>query len=184
MGREIVNDPDNGELVCGKCGLVVEDELIDMGPEWRAFTITEKENRARTGLGATYTLYDKGLSTVFRADRDGRGNRLNTQTKIKMDRLRRYDNRSKFDDTWRRNLSIALAELDRMTTHLHIPDNVKEHAAVLYRKSLKKDLIRGRSIDAFVAACVYAACRQLKIPRPLKTVAKASKRERCPSTLP
>jgi transcription initiation factor TFIIB len=121
-------------------------------------------------------LYDKGLSTVFRPDRDANGNRLDNETRIKMTRLRRFDNRSKFDETWQRNLSIAMSELDRMCTHLHIPNNGKERAALIYRKALKKDLLRGRSIDGFVAASLYAACRQLKIPRPLKDISKTSTR--------
>lgn len=149
-----------------------------MGPEWRAFTVSEKNSRARTGLGASYTLYDKGLSTVFKGDRDANGNPLKHEIRIKMDRLRRYDNRSKFDETWKRNLSIAMAELDRMSTQLHIPQNIREQSALLYRKALKMDLIRGRSIDAFVAASIYTACRQARVPRPLKEIAKESTRER------
>jgi len=125
----------------------------------------------------SYTLYDKGLSTVFKGDRDANGNRLKDETRIKMDRLRRYDNRSKFDETWRRNLSIAMAELDRMTAALHLPHSIKEQAAILYRKALKLDMIRGRSIDAFVAATIYAACRKAMVPRPLKEISKLSPRE-------
>jgi len=173
----IVNDPENGEMVCANCGLVVEEELIDRGPEWRAFTADEKQSRTRTGLGMSYTLYDKGLSTVFNGYRDAQGNRLKDETRIKMDRLRKYDNRSKFDETWRRNLSIAMAELDRVAAALHLPQSVKEQAALIYRRALKMDLIRGRSIDAFVAASMYAACRQLKVPRPLKEITKTSIRE-------
>lgn len=174
---ELVNDVQNGETVCSKCGLVLNESHIDMGPEWRAFTLQEKSSRQRTGLGMSYTLYDKGLSTVFKGDRDANGNRLKDETRIKMDRLRRYDNRSKFDETWRRNLSIAMAELDRMSTALHLPQGIKEQSAVLYRKALKMDLIRGRSIDAFVAASIYATCRQSKVPRPLKEISKLSTRE-------
>ncbi len=172
----LVSDLQNGEMVCSDCGLVVDEGLVDLGPEWRAFTMAEKDNRTRTGLGMSYTLYDKGLSTVFKGDRDANGNRLNAKTKLKMDRLRRYDNRSKFDETWRRNLSIAMAELDRMATALYIPQSLKEQAALIYRRALKEDLIRGRSIDAFVAASVYAACRMNKVPRPLKTVSAVSTR--------
>ena len=135
-GAELVSDMQNGETVCSTCGLVLDENIIDMGPEWRAFTPQEKSNRQRTGLGLSYTLYDKGLSTVFKGDRDANGNRLKHETRIKMDRLRRYDNRSKFDETWRRNLSIAMAELDRMSTALHLPQGIKEQAAVLYRKAL------------------------------------------------
>jgi transcription initiation factor TFIIB len=94
-----------------------------------------------------------------------------------MTRLRKYNNRSKMDDTWRRNLSIAMAELDRMSTELHLPNSVKERAAIMYRKTLKLDLIRGRSIDSFVAACLYAVCRQEGIPRQLKEISRSSKRE-------
>jgi len=173
----LISDPENGEMVCAKCGLVVEEELIDRGPEWRAFTADEKQSRTRTGLGMSYTLYDKGLSTVFNGYRDAQGNRLKDETRVKMDRLRKYDNRSKFDETWRRNLSIAMAELDRVAAALHLPQSIKEQAALIYRRALKMDLIRGRSIDAFVAASIYAACRQSRIPRPLKEITKASTRE-------
>jgi len=173
----LVSDPENGEMVCADCGLVVEDELIDRGPEWRAFTADEKQSRTRTGLGISYTLYDKGLSTVFNGNRDAQGNRLKDETRIKMGRLRKYDNRSKFDETWRRNLSIAMAELDRMAAALYLPQSVKEQAAFIYRRALKMDLIRGRSIDAFVAASIYAACRQSKVPRPLKEITRTSTRE-------
>ncbi len=176
-GSEFVSDHQNGEIICSNCGLVTEEDQIDMGPEWRAFTPQERNSRQRTGLGMSYTLYDKGLSTVFKGDRDANGNRLKDETRIKMDRLRRYDNRSKFDETWRRNLSIAMAELDRMNAALHLPHSIKEQAAILYRKALKLDLIRGRSIDAFVAATIYAACRKAMVPRPLKEISKLSPRE-------
>jgi len=176
-GANLISDIQNGEMVCATCGLVVDEGIIDMGPEWRAFTVTERNSRQRTGLGLSYALYDKGLSTVFKGHRDANGKQLDNQTRIKMDRLRRYDNRTKFDETWRRNLSIAMAELDRMSTKLHLPSTIKEQSALLYRKALKKDLIRGRSIDAFVAASIYAACRLRRVPRPLKEITKASVRE-------
>ena len=165
----LISDQENGETVCSQCGLVIDEELIDRGPEWRAFTPGEKDSRQRTGLGMSYTLYDKGLSTVFKGHRDAYGNPLKDETRIKMDRLRKYDNR--------RNLSIAMAELDRMNTALHLPQSIKEQAALLYRKALKMDLIRGRSIDAFVAATIYASCRMNNIPRPLRDISKLSTRE-------
>jgi transcription initiation factor TFIIB len=176
-GTNLIRDLEVGEEVCGECGLVVSEEIVDVGPEWRAFTSAEKENRPRAGMARSYTLYDMGLSTSFNGTRDGRGNKLDADTQSRMNKLKKYDNRTKLDDTWGRNLSIAMAELDRLSTTLHIPKNVKEHAALIYRKALKADLIRGRSIDAFVAASLYAACRFLKVPRPLKNISKASTRE-------
>ncbi len=176
-GTNIIIDHEVGEEVCGSCGLVLNESHMDTGPEWRAFTAEERSSRSRTGMGYSYTLYDKGLSTVLSGYRDANGKTLKRETLRQMDRLRRYDNRSKFDDTWRRNLSIAMAELDRMSALLHIPGTIKERSALLYRKALKMDLIRGRSIDAFVAASIYATCRLAELPRPLKQISAASTRE-------
>ncbi|UCD46090.1 MAG: transcription initiation factor IIB [Candidatus Bathyarchaeota archaeon] len=175
--NNIIIDREAGEEVCSECGLVLSEDIVDLGPEWRAFTSTEKATRPRAGTARNYALYDMGLSTSFNGDRDGRGNRLDPDTRNKMNKLKRYDTRSKLDDTWGRNLSIAMAELDRLSAALHIPTTVKERAAFIYRQALKKDLIRGRSIDAFVAASLYAACRLQRVPRPLKTISKTSTRE-------
>lgn len=176
-GTNIIIDHEAGEEICGNCGLVLNDTQISMGPEWRSFSVQESNSRSRTGMATSYVIYDKGLSTVLTGFRDGTGKKLNEQTLQTMNRLRKYDNRSKMDDTWRRNLSIAMAELDRMSDALHLPQNIKERSAIMYRKALKEDYIRGRSIDAFVAACIYAVCRQTGVPRQLKEISVLSKRE-------
>lgn len=175
-GSKIVSDRETGERVCASCGLVVTDTIMDTGPEYRVFNLQEANDRRRTGTGYSMSIYDKGLSTVIKGDKDASGKRLDYETQRRMRRLQRQDNRSKVNETHARNLSIAMAELDRMASELHLPQNVKENSALIYRRALKKDLIRGRSIDAFVAASVYAACRLLKVPRPLKEVTKISKR--------
>ena len=36
----LINDSSNGETICSKCGLVIDDNSIDMRPEWRAFNAT------------------------------------------------------------------------------------------------------------------------------------------------
>jgi len=175
-GTRIVSDRQTGEMICANCGLVVTDTIMDTGPEYRVFNLQEANDRRRTGTGYSMSIYDKGLSTVIKGDKDASGKRLDYETQRRMRRLQRQDNRSKVNETHARNLSIAMAELDRMASELHLPQNVKENAALIYRKALKEDLIRGRSIDAFVAASLYAACRLQKIPRPLKEVSKVSKR--------
>ena len=173
---KLVSDRQTGERVCSQCGLVVTENIVDTGPEYRVFNLQEARDRRRTGTGYSMSVYDRGLSTVIKGDTDASGKRLDYLTQMKMRRLQRQDNRSKVNETQARNLSIAMAELDRMASELHLSQNVKENAALIYRRALKKDLIRGRSIDAFVAASLYAACRLLKVPRPLKEVSKASKR--------
>jgi transcription initiation factor TFIIB len=167
---DIIEDPDTGERICKKCGYVLSEQALDRGPEWRAFTPEERESKKRTGAPLSSLYYDKGLSTTF-DPRDARGTSEETQ---RMWRLKRRDTRTKLSETGARNLKIALKEMDRMTDALHIPRGVKEEAIEIYRRTLEEDLIRGQTIDGFVAASIYAACRRAKIPRSLKEVADLS----------
>ena len=43
---DIVADENRGELICEKCGYVLETRLIDEGPEWRALTQRNETNEA------------------------------------------------------------------------------------------------------------------------------------------
>ncbi|MDX1745193.1 MAG: TFIIB-type zinc ribbon-containing protein, partial [Halobacteriales archaeon] len=47
--NNLVKSSDRAELVCDECGLVVEEEQIDPGPEWRAFNHQERQEKSRVG---------------------------------------------------------------------------------------------------------------------------------------
>lgn len=51
---DIVADENRGELICEKCGYVLETRLIDEGPEWRAFNSEERDKRSRVGSPSTF----------------------------------------------------------------------------------------------------------------------------------
>ncbi len=59
----VVTDTEHGETVCEDCGLVVDEDEIDRGPEWRAFNSAEKDRKSRVGAPTTHMMHDKGLST-------------------------------------------------------------------------------------------------------------------------
>lgn len=171
----LVEDFDKGEIVCGQCGLVLKEKVMDEGPEWRAFTREEKDERSRVGTPISYSVHDKGLSTVIdRVNRDAFGRELPAATRLQMLRLRKWQIRARVHSSADRNLAQAMAELDRLSDKTHIPSSVKEKAALVYRKSLDRGLVRGRSISAIAAAALYAACRFTGTPRTLKEVADAS----------
>ena len=171
----LVHDYDTGETVCGNCGLVLHEQTLDKGPEWRAFTQEEKDSRTRVGVPTSYSVHDKGLSTAIgRVDRDAFGRKLPVSTRLQMWRLRKWQIRSRVHSSVDRNLAQAMAELDRLSDKLYIPAHIKEKAAVVYRKALEKGLVRGRSIAAIAAAALYAACRNSETPRTLREIAEAS----------
>ena len=171
----LIRNHDMGEMVCGDCGLVLREQIMDRGQEWRAFTLEEKASRSRVGMPASYSVYDKGLSTTIgRVDRDAFGRSLPLSTRLQMWRLRKWQIRSRMHSSLDRNLIQAMTELDRLSDKTYIPRSVQEKAAVIYRKALDKDLVRGRSIIAIVAAALYVACRGSGTPRTLCEVAEAS----------
>ncbi len=175
----VVEDLTRGERVCGGCGLVLSDHRIDTGAEWRAFSAEESDNRSRVGAPLRYTIHDKGLSTVIDwRDRDISGRKLTPTRRSEIYRLRRWQIRSRVHSSMDRNLAQAMSELERLASQLGIPEPIREHAALLYRKSILKKLVRGRSIEAMVAATLYAACRVRQKPRPLDEVADASRVDR------
>jgi len=45
----IIESEEAGETVCGRCGLVISEEVYNMGVDWRAFTPEETTNRSRAG---------------------------------------------------------------------------------------------------------------------------------------
>ena len=170
----IVIDSSGGEMNCSSCGFVVVDKIEEEGPEWRAFSKEEKDDRARTGVPSSLAMHDMGLATVIGAeDRDAAGRSLPASMKAAIERLRTWDGRSQVHEPVDRNLRQAFSELDRLADKLNLSDAVIEKAAYIYRKALEKGLVRGRSISALIAASLYAACRDTETPRTLKDVAAA-----------
>ncbi|MFC7044933.1 transcription initiation factor IIB family protein [Halobacteriaceae archaeon GCM10025711] len=178
-GGHLVTDEGHGETVCNDCGLVVEEDGIDRGPEWRAFDSAEKDKKSRVGAPTTNTMHDKGLSTnIDWRDKDAYGNSLGSRQRQKMQRLRKWNERFRTRDSKERNLKQALGEIDRMASALGLPDNVREMASVIYRRALNEDLLPGRSIEGVATSCVYAAARQAGVPRSLDEIADVSRVEK------
>jgi len=170
--KKMVTDQNTGELFCGKCGFVVTDKITDTGAEWRSFA-NDEGNKARTGAGTSLTIHDMGLSTVIgAANKDATGKPLSSGVKSSIERLRTWDSRTQASSSADRNLRQALNEMGKLKDKLALTNAVIEKAAYIYRKSMERKLVRGRSIQGLVAACIYAACRDTETPRTLVDVAK------------
>ena len=170
-----IYDYRRGEVICKRCGLVLEDNLFDLGPEWRAFDEDQMTKRARTGSPIKFAKQNIGLITeIDRYDRDIKGVAVPSERKAQLYRLRKWQRRSRMGTSIDRNLSIALPELDRMSAHLNISPNIKEECAILYRKCVSKGIVRGRSIESVIAAIIYLVCRKHKLPQTLDDLARVS----------
>ncbi|WP_191967064.1 MULTISPECIES: transcription initiation factor IIB family protein [Haloferax] len=175
----LVSDTEHGETVCDDCGLVVEEDEIDHGPEWRAFNSSEKDSKSRVGAPTTNMMHDKGLSTnIGWQNKDAYGRSLSSRQREKMQRLRTWNERFRTRDSKERNLKQALGEIDRMASALGLPDNVRETASVIYRRALNDDLLPGRSIEGVATSSLYAAARMASTPRSLDEITTVSRVEK------
>ncbi|WP_254536503.1 transcription initiation factor IIB [Halomarina litorea] len=165
---------DQCETVCASCGLVVGEDAIDRGPEWRSFA-DDDTNPKRTGAPLTRSRHDRGLSTEI-----GRSTRLKGRKRRQMARLRRQHNRARIASKAERNQVYAFTEIRRLTGQLDLPDTIRDRACVLFESAQDADLLRGRSLEGFAAAAVYATCRADSIARTVGEVvadAKATQSE-------
>lgn len=178
-GGQIIRDEDHGETACEECGLVLEGEALDHGPEWRTFYGEEKAEKSRVGAPITPLKHDRGLSTTIGwKNTDGYGNTLSSNQRKKISRLRTWDERFRTSDSHDRNLKQAFSEISRMASALGIAKPIRETASVLYRRAVEENLLPGRSIEAIATASLYAAARQHDTPRTLVELSTVSRVEK------
>jgi transcription initiation factor TFIIB len=174
----IITDPESGEEICNKCGMIVSDKIQDINrPEWQNMfdTVEINNRRRRTGIPISLARHDMGLSTVIgRTDRDASGKKIDAAMHTTMQRLRKWDSRAHIRTSSDISLIQAFNELDIVKDKLALPDAVVEKAAYIYRKAKSNGLTRGRTISGLVAASIYAACREMGTPRTLKDIAAAA----------
>lgn len=171
-GTRLIYDPTRGEIICAECGYVIREREIDRGPEWRAFTPEEREKRSRVGAPITRLTPDSLSTDIDWRSKDAAGREIGLKKKIEMLRLRKWHIRARVQSSIERNLSQASIELERLGSQLGLPQYAMDRALEIYKKALETGLVRGRSIESVMAAAVYAACREKKIPRTLDEIAK------------
>ncbi|MFC6863361.1 transcription initiation factor IIB family protein [Halomicroarcula sp. GCM10025817] len=171
---ECAVEQDGHEAVCAECGLVVGEDPIDRGPEWRSFEDDDTE-RARTGAPLTRSRHDRGLSTEI-----GRSTRVKGRKRRQLARLRREHNRAQVRSKRERNQVYAFTEIRRIVGSLDLSDAIRDRACVLFESAQEADLLRGRSLEGFAAAGVYATCRTEGLARTVEelcAVARADESE-------
>ncbi len=168
----LITDIQSGEVFCTKCGLVINEKVYDYSPE-RRFS-DKAVSRGHTGDKTSLTRHDRGLSTIINPiNKDSTGKPLSLSMKSSLTRLRKWDSRTYSNKSADRNLQRAFKELLKMKEKLALSDSIVEKAAYIYRKSLEKNLIRGRSITSLIAAALLVACRESGTPRTLTEVSNS-----------
>ncbi len=166
----LVLDVLSSEYVCSTCGCVSNEKIYNN--ELAYFEKGEYNDKSTLGMPESLTVSHKGLSTLIGLnDTDVRGKVLDPVQKETIQRLRTWNNRSQLSDSISRNLDKALKYLNNFGDKLYLSPAVMENAAYIYRKAAIRKLAKGRSTISLVAASIYAACREISIPKTISDIA-------------
>ncbi|KAI9317225.1 cyclin-like protein [Dichotomocladium elegans] len=156
----IVEEFASGDLVCGDCGLVLGDRIIDTRSEWRTFANDEGDDPSRVGAAADPLLDGNQLDTVI-SRRDG-----GTGAAKDLNKVHGRATAVKGE----RNLVQAYKEISAMCDSISLSKIVSDTAKQLYKRVEDEKLLRGKSSDAIIAACIFIACRQEKVGRTFREI--------------
>jgi transcription initiation factor TFIIB len=171
-GYTVIFDMVSSEYVCSSCGCVASDKFFNNEHSSGYSGQSGFSDRSRTGMPESLAIHHKGLSTLIgMGDTDARGKALEPAQRMKMQRLRTWNNRSQLNDSISRNLEKALKFLNNFGDKLYLSQAVMESAAYIYRKAAIKKLAKGRSTLGLVGAALYAACRETATPKTISDVA-------------
>ncbi|KAI0770856.1 transcription initiation factor IIB [Irpex lacteus] len=157
----LIEEFSSGDLVCGTCGLVLGDRVIDTRSEWRTFANDEGDDPSRVGA-ASDPLMDgmEQLDTVI-SFRDG-GSGLSRE-------LQRAASRSSAARS-ERNILQAFRDISSWCDQFSLPKTISDIAKQLFKRSDEEKLLRGKPMEAVIAACIFIACRQAKVPRTFREI--------------
>lgn len=170
---DLTYEEQKGEIICNECGLIIEEKMVDTGQDMGG-QFDKSSKKGRGGAPISLQKFDKGLTTNVGEISDIY--KLESGQTRKFLRLKKWQER--VSTSIERNLRLAMAELRRVASFLSLPSVVRDEASRVYNFVLQRGLVRGRSMESVIAACIYAACRSYNIPRTLDEIANASDVER------
>ena len=167
--RDCKEDPPNlveefssGDMVCGTCGLVLGDRIVDTRSEWRTFSNDDQgsDDPSRVGDGPNPLLNGSQLQTTIAFSDSANGRSRD---------LHRAQNKSTHDKSTK-TLLAAYKELGTFCDGLHLPTNVSNTTKLLFKKVHDANAFRGKSQETVIAGCIFIACRQHKVPRTFREI--------------
>lgn len=167
----LVEEFSSGDMVCGSCGLVLGDRIVDTRSEWRTFSNDDQgtDDPSRVGDGANPLLNGSQLTTTI-ASGDGSGRNRN---------LYSAQNKSTHDKATK-SLLAAYKEIGAHCDAVNIPKNVSDTAKHLFKLVDDHKAFKGKSQEALIAGCIFIACRQCEVPRTFREIyalTKVSKKD-------
>lgn len=169
----LVDDFQNGEIICSGCGVVVADQMTDYGPESKSSDLEERMKLARATGQTTYSQHDLGIATeISISSKDFSGKSINSEIASQMHNLRKWQQRVRVSSPRERRLSNVLTKIGEACQNLNLPKNVLETSSMIYRNLDGHIDVKGKSVASISIATIYMACKKCDVVRSLEEIAR------------
>jgi transcription initiation factor TFIIB len=169
----LVDDIQNGEIICSGCGVVVADQMVDYGPETKSANLEDKMKLARATGQTTYSQHDLGITTeISISTKDYSGKTINHQVANQMHNLRKWQQRVRVSSPRERRLANVLSKMGETCDGLNLSKNVLETSSMIYRNLDEYVDVKGKSVASITAATIYMACKQCDVVRSLEEICR------------
>ncbi|KAM0283149.1 hypothetical protein ACHAQH_002630 [Verticillium albo-atrum] len=156
----LVEEFSSGDMVCGSCGLVVGERIIDTRSEWRTFANDDQGNDDPSRVGdAGNPLLDGAQLETSIAFSEGRDHK----------NLARIQNKSQTDKNTKA-IGSAFREISAFTDSINLGKNVADGAKHIYKLCHDHSFMKGKPQEALVAGCIFIACRQAGVGRTFREI--------------
>ena len=158
---KLVEEYSSGDMVCGDCGLVLGDRIVDTRSEWRTFSNDDQNNDdpSRVGDGPNLLLNGEQLQTSIAFGDGSKGARDLNRAQNKL-----------VQDKGNKTLLAAYKEIGAMCDAIVLPKIVSDHAKHLFKMVHDANAFRGKSQETVIAGCIFIACRHCDVPRTFREV--------------
>ena len=170
----IVDDLQNGERICSSCGIVVDEQMADYGPETKTVNLEDKMRLARASGQTTFAQHDMGIATeISIGSTDFSGKKINSSLSNQMQNLRKWQQRVRVTSPRERRLTNVLGKITEACESCNLSKNVVETSSKIYRSLDGKNIeVKGKSVISITVAVIYMACKQCDVVRSLEEICK------------
>ena len=168
----LIDDTDNGEIICSGCGIVMAEHMEDHGPEAKSNSLEDKMKLARATGQTSYSQHDLGITTeISVGTKDFSGKKISAEMASQMHRIGKWQPRVRVASSRDRRLTSVLGKISEICQNASLPKNVIETASIIYRSLDGKNIqVKGKSVISISAAVVYMACKQCDVIRSLEEI--------------
>lgn len=144
-------------LVCGSCGMVLEDRVVSLESEWRTFNSDEGKGDDPSRVGEAENELNLGDHLETRIS--------SSQSSSKASRMLAAAQNKQSSEKTNKSLSSSFKQVDFWGEKAALQKNIRDTAKTYLKQVDDAKAFKGKQQDAVVAGCIFIACRQAQAGR-------------------